>query len=86
MGFQGNFVPEYTLWQRLRLALLLLWGRDMSDLAPQFKRGRGPTIEKVMKRVEKWRGNPEIVKALHAAAEALGDEEEEPPKETPHDE
>lgn len=84
MSFQGNFVPEYTLWQRLRLAILLLLGRNMNELAPQFKRGRGPTIDKVQKWIDKAHRDPAIQKALEAAADAFGDEEGEERHEDVH--
>lgn len=77
MSFQGNFVPEYTIWQRTRLAVLLLLGRNLSRLSVPFKGNRGPTIDKVCKWMDKAREHPEFGKALKAASEAFGDEEEE---------
>jgi len=68
---------DYTLWQRIRLALLFLWGVDLTDLHIPWRSNRGPTIDKVCKWMDKAREHPEFGRALKAADEAFGDEEEE---------
>lgn len=71
--FDG-YASEFSLWQRVRLALLLLAGRDLSRLHIPWAKGKGPTIDKVSKWVEANR-NPAAIQALRDAVEAFGDEE-----------
>jgi len=63
--FQGDCVPEYTLWQRIRLAVLLVLKVDLSELHVPIRRGN---IKKVMQWVEEMRKVPGVPEAFEIAA------------------
>jgi hypothetical protein len=69
----GQSFAKYTFWTRLRLAVLIIFNKDISNLHIPFE---GSTIKDVDKWVKENR-TPAVMDALKRASELRGEENEQ---------
>lgn len=69
----GQSLARYTFWTRLKIAILIIFNKDISELHIPFE---GSTAEDVGEWVKNNR-NPAICKALETAVEAFSHDDED---------